>query len=182
MPRRALTVAVTLLAAAVAMLLPSPAMATYASGNVGETVNYATGTQIWDAEPETYTLKMYPTSTSSLPSNYCFDSFLDWKTGGGHWDIRIARTCDPDIGFGKSGDDTNTTRALFGANRLATCKGGINQTTTGTCVNHSQADMGISGASDNLGSNYVCARGWDVWLGGSGPHYYSGGNSWDCYS
>lgn len=153
---------------------------TVGAGNVGESVNYATGNQIWDALPDTYSVKITPGSGSSLPTNTCFDSYLDWKTLSGHWDIRIARTCDTGFPVTQSGNDTNTHRTFLGANRLATCKGPFNATTTGTCSNHSYADSSVAGAADTLGNTYYCARGREVWRGGSGPYYYSGGNSWQC--
>lgn len=182
MKRRALTLFTLLAVAFAAMFVPQAAYAIVADGDVGESSGNATGRQVWDAGPESYLVRITPGSGSSLPTNYCFDSFLDWGTVNGHWDIRIARTCDTGFLVTQSGDDTDAHRQLTGANRLATCKGVINQTASGSCSNHSYAVYAISGAADNLAADYYCARGRAVWKGGSGPHYFTGGVSWDCNS
>lgn len=200
--RCALTLAAAMLIALVGLIVPQqagadpavppdiigdtggPVLQVVASGNVGESLNYATGNQVWKASDETMSVKVTPGSGSSLPSNWCFDSLFDWERPGTHFDIRIARTCDARYPSSSGAKDDGSGHGMTGANRLATCKGPYNNSIDGgSCVNHAYADADAEGATVRLGNteDEKCARGWVVEYGGRGPIYYSGGISTDCY-
>lgn len=153
------------------------------AGSVGESAGgKGTANQTWDKSNDSFQVKI-TASGSSLATNYCIASLLDWDrvtTPGtsDHMDMRGAQSCD--AGYGRNSGAQNDAGYTFaGAQKLAGCYGPVNNTDAGNCTNHTYATLPIAGSNTDFGG--TCLEGWVTWKGG-GTDYFTGGNPISCTS
>ncbi len=138
------------------------------------------GSQQWNGSTDQlYDIQSTPTCT--FAANYCLDSWFDWATGGsgeqsGHFDARVARTCNSSVEVIRSSNDANRGRGLIGMQKAATCYGPNDHTSdlSSYCVNAPDATQTVVGAVVPNIPN-LCTRSWRVDPGTSTIVYDSGG-------
>jgi hypothetical protein len=180
-------------AAALTLLAASPGAA-YAYVPAGSSSQYkgpgiSFGSVYWDNSTGVMTwLKVQP--QPPFASNQCLISIFDWRTSGGHFDSRQARSCNDDLGFYRSSYDSGQGRTLTAMQKFGVCYGPRNATNTAAnlCMSDWRGDSVVrtgSGSEEAVGPNTNlpnnCARSWRVEAGSDTVVFHDGGIPYDCF-
>ncbi|WP_144420374.1 MULTISPECIES: hypothetical protein [Micromonospora] len=164
MRHRLAATAVAVLGAAACLVVASPAQAASGYLYVGPSPSYG----FYNQNDTSDLLRVMANPTGAVPSGKCLDMWYDWNREGSHYDARMARSCRP--AFSRDSGNTYESTDVSGFNKLFSCYGNNNATTSGTC----EVTIGApSSVLPSIPNN--CTRSW--WLTSSGTYQYDPGGS-----
>ncbi|MDG4752638.1 hypothetical protein O7630_16975 [Micromonospora sp. WMMD718] len=162
--RRRLATAAAIVLGSAACLVATPAQASSGTLYVGPSPSYG----FYNQNDSSDLLRVLANPTGAVPSGKCLDMWYDWSREGGHFDARMARSCRP--ASQRDSGNTYESTNVFGFNKLFSCYGNNNATTSGTC------EIAIGLPADVIVSiPNKCTRSW--WLTSTGSYLYDGGGS-----
>ncbi|MEU4626649.1 hypothetical protein AB0G04_42530 [Actinoplanes sp. NPDC023801] len=171
--RHRLAVTAAAVLGAAACLVASPAQAASGYLYVGPSPSYG----FYNQNDSSNLLRVLANPTGAVPSGKCVDMWYDWnreEVGSDHYDARMARSCRP--AYNRDSGNTYESTNVAGRNKLFSCYGNNNATTSGTCNVTAGAPSTVNPSIPN-----PCTRAW--WLTSTGSYQYNaGGSSTSCTS
>ena len=144
-------------------------------GKGAQTINAGPGSGYasWDGSPGKKTVSVNGNAGGIIDSGYCQDGWFDWFTGGPHYDARASRSCQPYQSRYSGVVQEATYAPVSGMQRMGSCYGPNNATTSGTCASSKYALRNLEGVNPRF-PNYSTRD----WIRDSGGHllYHSGGS------